>query len=110
MAQAGTGGNGGAGGGGVGGGGGGGNAADMSQSSSTDMAHHAGGDMASGGDMAGLKPFGAPCTANAQCATDVCFIGGMMSFCSMHCTQATAAHDCPVPPTSGVCNNQGYCK
>ena len=122
MAQAppGTGGNGGGGGGGggggngggVGGGGGaGGGMADMSQQqSSTDMAHGAIGDLASSGDMAGLKPFGAPCTANAQCATDVCFIGGMQSFCSMHCTQATAAKDCPIPPTTGVCNNQGYCK
>lgn len=106
----GTGGNGGSGG--AGGGDGSGSIADMSQSqSSTDMAHGAGGgDMASGGDMAGLKPFGQPCTANTQCASDVCFIGGMQSFCSFHCTQATAATDCPVPPTTGVCNNQGYCK
>ncbi len=110
RASTGTGGNGGSGGGG-GGGGSSGGAVDMSRPpSSTDMAHGAGGDMASGGDMAGLKPFGAPCTANTQCASDVCFIGGMMSFCSYHCTQATAATDCPVPPTSGVCNNQGYCK
>jgi len=104
MAQAtGTGGNGGSGG--NGGGGGSGSVVDMSQTqSSTDMAHGA------GSDMAGLKPFGAPCTANTQCASDVCFIGGMQSFCSLHCTQATAAKDCPVPPTTGVCNNQGFCK
>jgi hypothetical protein len=111
MAQGvtGAGGNGGSG----GGGGVGAGASDMSQpASSTDMAHGAGGDMASGAggsDMAG-KPFGAVCTANAQCASDVCFIGGMQSFCSFRCTPATAAKDCPVPPTSGVCNNQGYCK
>ncbi|HEX8952580.1 MAG TPA: hypothetical protein VF997_13530 [Polyangia bacterium] len=110
MALSSSGGSGGGGGGGAGGGGGGGGGgvADMSHGSSTDM-HGAGGDMASS-DMAGLKPFGAPCTANAQCATMVCFIGGMQSFCSYHCTQATAAKDCPVPPTTGVCNNQGYCK
>jgi hypothetical protein len=28
----------------------------------------------------------------------------------MHCTPATEATDCPVPPTSGTCNKQGYCK
>lgn len=114
MAGSSSGGNGGGGGGGSGGvgggsgggggGGGSGGAVDMSHSgSSTDMAHGA------GGDMAGL-PFGATCSANAQCATNVCFMGGMKSFCSMRCTQATAAKDCPVPPTTGVCNNQGYCK
>ncbi len=112
RAATGTGGNGGNGGSGGGGGGGGpsGSSADMSQAPSSDMAHGAGGDMASHGDMAGLKPFGATCSANAQCASDVCFMGGMQSFCSYHCTQATAAQDCPVPPTTGVCNNQGYCK
>ncbi len=113
LAQPSSGGSGGGGGGGSaggGGGGGGGSAGDMSMHAS-DMHHGGGGgDMAAHGDMAGLKPFGAPCTANAQCATNVCFMGGMMSFCSMHCTQATAAQDCPVPPTTGVCNNQGYCK
>jgi len=38
----------------------------------------------SGGD-GGLVPFGQP-------------------------TMATAATDCPMPPTSGTCNMQGYCK
>ena len=60
-------------------------------------------------DMA-LKPFGAACTANAECASMLCFIGGNRSFCSLHCTAATQATDCPVPPTSGTCNMQGYCK
>jgi len=62
-----------------------------------------------GGDL-GLAPFGAPCTMNAQCASNLCFVGGMRSFCSLHCTAATQATDCPVPPTSGLCNMQGYCK
>jgi hypothetical protein len=35
---------------------------------------------------------------------------GLLPFCSLHCTMATAAQDCPVPPTSGQCNLQGYCK
>lgn len=64
-----------------------------------------GGDMPDGG-----LPFGSPCAANSECASDVCFIGGNRTFCSLHCTMATAAADCPVPPTSGACNMQGYCK
>ena len=58
----------------------------------------------------GLLPFGQPCAANSDCASNVCFIGGNRTFCSLHCTMATAATDCPVPPTSGACNMQGYCK
>jgi hypothetical protein len=54
--------------------------------------------------------FGAVCTTNTDCASNVCFVGGLGSYCSMHCTTATAATDCPVPPTSGTCNLQGYCK
>ena len=67
-------------------------------------------DMAqAGGDMT-LLPFGAPCMMGSDCASNVCFVGGNRSFCSLHCTAATQAMDCPVPPTSGVCNMQGYCK
>lgn len=66
-------------------------------------------DMLGAGDAA-LAPFGAVCTMNAQCASSVCFVGGNRSFCSMRCTSATQATDCPVPPTSGTCNMQGYCK
>jgi hypothetical protein len=58
----------------------------------------------------GLLPFGAVCTDKSQCESDVCFVGGNRSFCSLHCTAATQATDCPVPPTSGTCNMQGYCK
>ena len=60
-------------------------------------------------DGGGLA-FGQPCAANSDCASNVCFIGGNRTFCSLHCTMATAATDCPVPPTSGACNMQGYCK
>jgi hypothetical protein len=62
-----------------------------------------------GGDGGGL-PFGQPCAKNSDCASDLCFIGGNRTFCSLHCTAATQATDCPVPPTSGACNMQGYCK
>lgn len=67
-------------------------------------------DMLGNGGDGGLLPFGAACTMAAQCASNACFVGGMRSFCSLHCTAATQATDCPVPPTSGVCNMQGYCK
>jgi hypothetical protein len=59
---------------------------------------------------AGTLPFGAPCTGNGDCASNICFMGGNRSFCSLHCTAATQATDCPVPPTSGTCNMQGFCK
>jgi hypothetical protein len=65
---------------------------------------------ADGGSADGGLPFGSPCTGNADCASMLCFIGGNRTFCSIHCTMATAATDCPIPPTSGVCNMQGYCK
>ena len=68
---------------------------------------------ATGGDGdgdGGLLPFGAVCTDKSQCASNVCFVGGNRSFCSLVCTAATQATDCPVPPTSGTCNMQGYCK
>ena len=63
-----------------------------------------------GGSDGGLKPFGAACSANAECESNLCFIGGNRTFCSLHCTAATQATDCPMPPTSGMCNMQGYCK
>ena len=57
-----------------------------------------------------LEPFGAVCTVNEECTSKVCFIGGNRSYCSMHCTTATATTDCPNPPTTGMCNMQGFCK
>lgn len=61
-------------------------------------------------DTGGLKPFGATCGGNGECASGACFMGGMGSYCSLHCTSGTAATDCPVPPTSGMCNGMGFCK
>ena len=68
-----------------------------------------GGEDGGGGD-GGLLPFGSPCANNSECESNLCFIGGNRTFCSLHCTAATQATDCPVPPTSGTCNMQGYCK
>ena len=64
---------------------------------------------ASNPDAAG-KAFGASCTMDIECATGHCFVGGMSSFCTMTCTAATQATDCPNPPTSGTCNMRGFCK
>jgi len=58
----------------------------------------------------GKLPFGAACTIDDNCATGHCFIGGMASFCTMPCTAATQATDCPAPPTSGTCNMKNFCK
>jgi hypothetical protein len=58
----------------------------------------------------GGKPFGAACTVSQECATGTCFMGGMSNFCTMPCTAATQATDCPAPPTSGTCNMRGFCK
>ena len=58
----------------------------------------------------GTAAFGVICATDCDCASSACFFGGQGSYCSMHCTAATAAQDCPNPPTSGTCNNQGYCK
>lgn len=55
----------------------------------------------------GTKSFGDSCTDGSECKSGVCFVGGSQSFCSLKCTAPT---DCPVPPTSGQCNNMGYCK
>jgi hypothetical protein len=87
--------------------------------SSPDLAQAGvGADMAtapqSGGDMAGggtLLPFGANCTSNPQCASNLCaqFVMGMVHRCTKTCTPATAATDCPAP-ADGTCNNNGECK
>jgi hypothetical protein len=57
-----------------------------------------------------LLPLGTPCMTGTQCQSGVCFVGMKQSFCTLVCTAATAAQDCPVPPTTGLCNMQGFCK
>jgi hypothetical protein len=65
--------------------------------------------MAQNNNDASGKPFGAACAMDSDCATGHCYHGGT-SFCTMPCTAATQATDCPKPPTSGTCNLMGYCK
>jgi hypothetical protein len=86
----------------------GGNLAPLPSADLSSTAPAAGGDMLMLDDA--LAAIGQPCSIDAQCQTDVCFVGGMRSFCTLRCTMATAAQDCPVPATSGACNVQGYCK
>ncbi len=71
-------------------------------------------------------PFGAPCVADADCATGVCFhkrlkVPGIgretrdggdgpverEGYCSIRCRDDG---DCPVPPTKGKCGARGMCK
>ncbi len=66
-------------------------------------------DSATTGDS-GKKPFGETCGNDTECESGTCFLGGKQSYCSIKCTVASQATDCPKPPTSGECNNQGYCK
>jgi hypothetical protein len=66
-------------------------------------------DSATTGD-AGKKPFGEKCENDGECESGTCFVGTKQSYCSIKCTVASQATDCPKPPTTGECNNQGYCK
>ena len=55
------------------------------------------------------KEFLAPCTSAEECASGLCqLFPAKGSFCTNHCTAATASVDCP-PPSPG-CNPQGVCK
>ena len=76
-----------------------------------DMAVHGDLAIANCGD-AGTKAFGAACTTDCECVTSMCrqFQMGTAHFCTQPCTPATAAHDCPMPPSTGMCTNNGYCK
>lgn len=49
------------------------------------------------------------CTKNEDCESDICFIGGNQSFCTVKCSAADVATVC-VAPFTGSCNKQGYCK
>ena len=54
--------------------------------------------------------YGATCAVDKDCTDavyNVCFVGGQKSICSKKCT---TNNDCPNPPTSGTCNNKGFCK
>lgn len=55
-----------------------------------------------------LLPFGAECTAAAQCLNGVCHeFGNGSSLCTMACQDAAG---CPDGSEGAKCNNQGVCK
>jgi hypothetical protein len=76
-----------------------------------DMALHGDLAIANCGD-AGTKAFGAVCTTDCECASSMCrpFQMGAAHFCTQPCTVATQATDCPMPPSTATCTNNGYCK
>jgi len=76
-----------------------------------DMAVHGDLAIANCGD-AGTKAFGAPCTTDCECMSSMCrpFQMGAAHFCTQPCTVATQATDCPMPPSTAMCTNNGYCK
>jgi hypothetical protein len=54
--------------------------------------------------------YGANCTKNADCQSNVCFIGTKQSYCSLLCTASNAVSACAAAPFNGTCNMQGYCR
>lgn len=45
----------------------------------------------------------------SDCESGVCFAGNNQAFCTVKCTDATAATVC-LAPLTGTCNKQGFCK
>ena len=92
---------------------------DTTMTTSTDLPMQLPSDMALHGDLAiavcadaGPKHFGDPCTTDCECDTSMCrqFQMGAAHFCTQPCTPTTAGNDCPAPPSTGMCTNNGYCK
>jgi hypothetical protein len=66
-----------------------------------------------GGDAAapgGGKALGETCAKDADCASNVCYVGGKGSYCSLACTPKNAKTVCAPPVFDGSCNKQGYCR
>lgn len=59
-------------------------------------------------DAPGLLPFGAACTDNAQCESDLCYaFGDGTQACTQTCT---VDDDCPAGSQGQKCNLQGVCR
>jgi hypothetical protein len=56
-----------------------------------------------------LKAGDQGCNLDTDCETNLCFKGNAQSFCTVFCSTANAQQIC-VPPLTGTCNKQGYCK
>ncbi|MBX3203428.1 MAG: hypothetical protein KF764_00105 [Labilithrix sp.] len=62
------------------------------------------------GDGDGKKKLGENgCVADDECESNVCFKGNSQSFCTVRCSTQDPTSTC-VPPLTGTCNKQGYCK
>ena len=59
----------------------------------------------------GLLPLAAMCTADSQCASNVCapYKMGAYMLCTLKCTAFMPAPQC-IAPGTGQCNGMGYCK
>ncbi|HEY8079053.1 MAG TPA: hypothetical protein VIF62_33200 [Labilithrix sp.] len=89
------------------GGGSSGGSTSSSSSSSSSGGADAGHDSGTSG---GKNDLGAACKADADCTSNVCFVGGSQSYCSLKCNAGNAATVCVPPTFDGSCNKQGYCK
>lgn len=65
-----------------------------------------------GGTGMGTKKLGDSCAGDGDCESGMCRGFQMMTImkCTQACTVATQATDCPMPPTAGTCNQNGYCR
>jgi hypothetical protein len=67
------------------------------------------GDGGDGGASTKKKNAESPCATNEECESNLCFMGGNQSYCSIPCTVANGPTVC-VPPFTGSCNMRGACK
>ena len=67
------------------------------------------GSSGSSGDAGTKKGLTEGCASDAECASNVCYLGDTNAYCSLKCTSANAATVC-VAPFNGVCNNKGFCR
>lgn len=84
-------------------------AADGAMNTPTDAAVQSDAAPARAGD-GGLAGFGATCTTNADCQSNICQPSNMGA--SMACTQTcqNPGQNDPTCPGGGLCNAKGYCK
>jgi hypothetical protein len=84
---------------------------DLAQAASPDLGGGGGADLAGGGSV-GTAAFGATCTQNTDCASNMCepFAQQTEHLCTKSCTVATQATDCPDPPSAGTCTPNLYCR
>lgn len=69
----------------------------------------AGGEAAVDAATSTKKKNGELCTKADECESNLCFVGGVQSYCTVKCTPADAPTTC-VAPLTGSCNSKGYCK